>query len=877
MRLRPTRWSRSLAFTLVVISGAMTADAPAGAQTIFMTAPPSMTRVQIRGSAPRTPELAAPARQVDPPLAPAPEPRLAGAQNLQETGGGALLRRLTNTIQGYRLAGETGASEWPIYVTQAQARRKLQFQLGYLASVAVMPEASTLRLMINDAVVGETPIGAVGAVKTVTFEVPAGLIRPGFNAVRISADQRHRVDCSLESTFELWTQIDPTQTGLILREADAKIDNLADLGALLPDEQGALPIRAVLPQNPQPAAIGRVLRAAQLVSLIGRFEQPIVDVGSLAGGRYGVNLVVGPARQLVGALGGAAVGAVDRPSAFVLAATPERRTTIVVTGADSAQVDEAMKLLRAETKPRGAPAGLRAAAAFPAYRLEGAQRVRLRDLGLVSAEFSGRLFRAAFNVMLPPDFYPADYDRATLRVGGGYSPGLTSRARLVVDVNERTAVTLSLLKSSGAVFKDNPLPLPLGFFRPGLNRVEIEAHVPKAGDDGCDPLSALNASKRFLFLDETELELPQLARVARMPDLAATATGGFPYVGSAARPKLYLPSLDGRAIGAALTMSAHLAIAAGRPLDFEVMQRAPAQGEGPTLAVGPLDAFEPALLRKHKLPVGELRQAWKRRIGATPTKGEPESLSSPKAAIRNRLLLQNNFPMACQAGSGVAASNGAMSRPRFANIDYGAVASLLRSGGEDAEGTQTAYAAPAARDLLGEWDAKMRGEKSWSQSIAATLQRMREWGLAKFTDAGLWIGQSFDPPKEAGPVTPNALLAVAQDVSGEGKEDVWTLVTAPNGDDLADAVDCLVDPRVSRQIGGRLSLLDVAQARVTAAAADDARFVTTQPLSVGNMRLIAAGWLSLHSFTYALAALGFALLLAVATRLFVRNVGRSSD
>ena len=211
-----------------------------------------------------------------------------------------MLRHLTNNIQGYRLAGEIGSSEWPIYVTDAQAARRLQFRVGYLAAVSVMPEASSLTLTINDQIVGDTPIRAVQAVETVVFDIPPGVMRPGFNSVRLSTEQRHRVDCSLEATYELWTQIDPTQTGLVLPRGRAGVTSLADLAALPPDEQGALPIRAVLGARRAPFEIERIMRAAQVISLVGRFEQPVVDIGPPARGQYGVNLVVGPAADLAG-------------------------------------------------------------------------------------------------------------------------------------------------------------------------------------------------------------------------------------------------------------------------------------------------------------------------------------------------------------------------------------------------------------------------------------------------------------------------------------------------------------------------------------------------------------------------------------------------
>ncbi len=603
----------------------------ARAQAIFTTAPQ-----EIFGLAPSGRPIV-----ISPPRDPGVSPQPTAAANEKR----AIIRHLTNNIQGYRLSGEIGASEWPIYVTEQQARRKLQFQLGYLAAVSVMPEASTLTLTINDEVVGQTPIKAIQSVKTVVFDIPEGLMRPGFNSVRLSAEQRHRVDCSLEATFELWTQIDPTQTGFILPDSDVGVDNLADLGALSPDEQGALPIRAVITEKAKTDDVERMLRAVQLISIVGRFEQPVIDTGPLAQGRYGVNLLVGTAAALAKEVKFDFLTAVDRPRAFVLPATSERRTTIVVTGVDASQVDEAMKQFLVAAAPKGSAAGLRAAAAFPGVRMQGGQRVKLSDIGIQSQEFTGRLFRAAFNIIMPPDFYAADYGRAYVHLAGGYAGGLNSKAQIVMNVNDRTAVSLSLLKASGEVFKENPLPLPLGFLRPGLNRIEIEAHVPTDSDASCDPLSSIHASKRFLLLDSTEIELPSIARVGRMPDLAVTATGGFPYADAATRPKLYLPSFDRKSIGAAATMVAHLAVSAARPIDFQITTSPPAKG--PTLAVAPFSSLNSSLLEKLDMPVQALKEAWKSKISARITPSDDAGLSQQEATARNLLVLQKNFPMAC--------------------------------------------------------------------------------------------------------------------------------------------------------------------------------------------------------------------------------------
>lgn len=879
----------------------------AGAQAIFLTAPETVSRIDHQ-PVNATPPAPLP-EPLPPPKAATPAPVMTAAQRMapEALPAGAaspgpmtaqpaapaaasgpagpmrpgtpvkpratMLRHLSNNIQGYRLAGEIGSSEWPIYLTDKQARRRLQFQLGYLSAVSVMPEFSRLTLSINDQPVGATPITAVQSVKTVVFDIPPGLMRPGFNSIRITAEQRHRVDCSLEATQELWTQIDPTQTGLILDVADAAIDAISDLGALPADEQGSLPIRAVTPANPGARDVERMLRVVQLISIIGRFEQPVVDSGPLADGLHGANLLVGTAAELAATVGAQMVGLVNKPRAFVLPATPGRRTTIVVTGADAQQVDEAIKQFLVATQPKGAAAGLRAAAAFPGYRVEGGQRIKLADIGVRSSEFDGRLFRAAFNIIMPSDFYPADYGRATVRVAGGYAPGLTSKAQLVMYVNERTAVSLPLLKSTGEVFKDNPLPLPLGFLRPGLNRIEIEAHVPTPADESCDTLSAKDAPNRFLFLDTTEIEIPPIARVGRMPDLAVTATGGFPFAGAARRSKLYMPRLDPRTIGAAATFVAHLAVVAGRPIDFEITQNPPLRGKSPTLAVAPWDALDLDLLRKLQMPVDELSRVWREKIGAESRSLDADGDSAVDAATRNRLVLQNNFPMACHPPKSIGGFR-AMLRD-IDPITTGATddpEGALGLGGPDPAGGEEDEETGA--DLFQEWDARLRNETRFGW-IAGWLKRAGEWGTAKFTDAG-HLFRHFDRGEPA-EMSPQTMLALGQNILGDSSENVWTVLTAPNAEALADSVACLIDPRVSRQIAGRVSLLDISKARIDVTPVANTHFVITQPLSVGNARLIAAGWLSLNSRYYVGAALFLGFLLATTTRIFVRNVGRKTS
>lgn len=869
----------------VAVQSAAPAPAPA-------SIPPAPTpAVPLSSPAPAaysfTPPSPASQASAPAPVYAQPSPQLAApaAATSMTPATGWTLRHLTNNIQGFRLAGEIASSEWPVYVTGEQARLPIKFQVGYLSAISVMPEASYLTLSVNDVVVGRANIRATHSVKTFTFDIPPNALQAGFNSIRLTAEQRHRVDCSLQATYELWTQIDPSQTGLLLPRSTS-VSRLADLPALSPDAQGALPIRAVVPGRTNLANVERIMRAAQLISLHGRFEQPVVDIGPLADGEYGVNLVVGPAADVASLVDLRAAGPISGPRVLVIPANPRLRTTIVVTGATDAQVSEALAEFDASQKALGAAAGLRAASAFPGLHVEGGQRVKLRDLGVASEEFSGRLFRAAFNVILPPDFYPADYGKAIVDLAGGYAPGLTSEAHIVVSVNGRNAVSLKLPKAAGDVFTKNPIPLPLGAMRPGLNRVEIEALVPMASDSACDPLAAISGAKRFLLLDSTEIELPRIARIARMPDLAVTTTGAFPFAAEGMRPKIVAPSPDRETIGAAATIAAHMAIMAGRPIDFQLTGALPQKGSGSVLVVGAANVLDPSLLRAAGIDPQAVQKAWSGRFDPSSKPPKDEALSRYEAIARNRLVLERNFPAACRMPKPPGGYERAINSA-FRRVDDISTATIQQSQSRDIfVGPNRRYGydrtpvgslqitGQASGALFDEWNAKVRSTSAFTAYVQRTYMGAREWISARVDGVVSWFGATL----VSGPAEPElnarSSLIVAQSMIGDTIDDVWTLVTAPTSADLAESVPCLVDPRVWRQIAGRMSILDASEGSVVVAPARAQRLIVTQPLTIENSRLIAAGWLSLNSQIYVAAALVMAMLLALTTTLFVRNVGR---
>jgi len=770
----------------------------------------------------------------------------------ERRGSDYVIRHLPNAVQGYRLVGENDTLEWPLYLSSQQVTGAQKLRVGYMSAVSVMPEASVLTISINDQQIGTVNIRAAGNVRTIEFDVPKDLLVAGFNALRISVDQRHRVDCSLEATYELWTQIEPTQTGLLIARDMAAVNTIDDVAALLPDSQGALPVRLVLPMHTSPATLERHLRAVQLLALKGRFEQTVTDVGALADGDFGINLVVGT-RSDISTIDGLAPLISDATSGLlILPRQTGRRTTLIVTGSTEDDVNRAFNTLIHVNEAKGHIVGLRAAQAYPGYRVDPPQRVMLKDMGLVSQEFTGRFYRAGFNIMMPADFYPADYARAQIAIDGAYAQDLLPEAQIMVTSNGKNASSLMLPKSSGDILHKSEIQLGLGALRPGLNRIEIQALVPHRDDKSCDLSRFINADKRFLFLNSSEIILPQIAHIARLPDLSVTASGAFPYANSHLQSLLYLPVPDRYSIAAAATLAARMAVSAGQLIDFRLVTKMPPAGSGALLVVGSYAAAKSVIIDDEKEVIKNLDDVWRDR-GHLPDDND-ERLTRYEEIARNRLVLQKNFPAACHLPKPAKGFIPAAQFEARSNINV---------GNHD-----------ASELLYNQWQQNLH-KNSLLYLVEQIASSLKDSAINATRIAQDQIQYFINEHSAHEDVSfEHTSLVVIQALKGNSQDDVVTTVLAPNPRDLNDSVACLVDPRVWRQLDGRMALLDASEGHLNIAPAVDQRLVSTQPFSVTNMRLVAASWLTSHKLFYVSLALLIAILLGCSTHWFVTHVGR---
>ncbi|WP_246696745.1 cellulose biosynthesis cyclic di-GMP-binding regulatory protein BcsB [Methylobacterium planeticum] len=765
-------------------------------------------------------------------------------------------RPLPSVAENLRLIGEESSLQWSVYLTEAQVRERVRFRIGYLAAISVMPESSFITTSVNDTVIGRAQINAPGAVKIIEFDIPEGVLKPGYNAIHLSGVQRHRVDCSLQATFELWTQIDPSWTGLILPPGTGSVASLRDLAAIPPNEQGIVPIRIVLGGRPNPASFERIIRAAQQLALVGRFSQAVVEFGPFIPGPAGLNLVVGTAEEL------RAVPGLDASGGTALSfqpATESRAATLVVTGQSSDDLDAGLASLKRRDGSDGlvgSPQGLRVLALARGVPVRGGETIGLDTLGVQNREFSGRLFRSGFDLTLPADFVPADYAKIGLAIAGGYAPGLEVGAQIVVDINGRNAASIPLPKAAGDRLRGEPIALGLDLWRPGRNHVDITALLPSEADRTCDTANPSDDHKRFLFLNSSTVKVPQLARALRVPDLAATATGALPYTLADKRPRLVVPTPDRDTMAAAATIAVRLAIAADRVIDFALSAERPVDRDAPAIIVAPARALDPALLRNIGIDPDRLRKIWQGRAEAPPASpgSEGERATGLAAATDGMSLdrLRNNVPPACTlpaASARVAALSS--ERPR----------SGYRTRND-------------AVEIATAWDAALRPTPSLTDQISNAAGEIGTAAQSAFEGAVGWAkGQIKDPPIE---VHSRASLVVGQGVDGESLNSVVTVFTAPNAALLQASVACLSTPALWGKLQGRVAVLDANDGTISTYDANRTRLLETEPRGFGNLRLVFAGWLSMNPSIYVLVLFAAAIALGLSTNAVLRDVGRAN-
>lgn len=732
------------------------------------------------------------------------------------------------------LEGESDARNWAFYLTQDEAAADPNLDIAFQNALVVMPEVSRLAVRLNGERVIEMPIASSDRLKQTSVAVRKGLLRPGRNTIGFEALQRHRTDCTVASTYELWTRIDGAGTRLTFKGPGAqqfRLRSLDDLPAVGADEGGQTTIVIVAPGAASAIAANSIFAVAQALALRGRYGQVAVKVSERLPDRArpGTLTVALGTNEEVRALLGALPAEAGGRSFLGFVPSPKKSADmLLVTGENWSDIDTIVgKLL---TAPVSRPANINRKimdtaswhvpdAPFIADR----QVVRFSELGISTQESSGRRMRVRAVVAMPGDFYANAYGEATLYLDGAYSDEvLPGDSHIEIFVNGNVAATLQLNAVTGGLFQQFPITVPLRHFRPGVNEIWFEAVTVAKSDLSCGPGATLPGKSRFALFDTTVLAVPNFAKIGVSPNLAAAAGTGFPY-SVASQVALIMGRQDATNLSAATTLLARIAQRASRPLTVDVLSGPAAVGDRPVLIVGAAGQMPAGLLPRVGI-ADNVRATWPLRSDAVVVTPDAEGAAVFDAVI-NRLQGRQATPEA--------------------------------SGG----------AAPTTEAVRDRWRGSLGGP------LARYFIAVDQWLQRTFDLSFAQLRAPSRAPTLYEPAEGTDLIA-AQVADPETRQ-VWTAFIARREEALESTVDRVVSPGNWAGMAGKITAFRGAQ-EAHIISADSTSFVMTRPFSLTNMRLVFANWMSSNIGVYALALLTACIGLGIGTSLMLRRLGRRS-
>ncbi|MBB3136402.1 hypothetical protein FHS26_004156 [Rhizobium pisi] len=567
---------------------------PAATAPAPVTPPVSVTPAPAAPAAPAPAAIPTPPPIAAQPQTAVPAPQPAAAANVAARPSSGDVRRYVLPFSKLSLSGEYDRRSWSVYLTPEQAAAKASFTFAYQNSIVVAPEASALTVYLNNRPIGQQRVGSPDGPSAITFEVPSGLLQPGANLVTFEADQRHRTDCSIQSTYELWSNIDPAGTYLRFAGIDAAQQSSADaIRAIGVDGAGKTEFDIVVPALEQPGTTKPLLRLAQGLSVLSSMPNQIFAFGTdslPAAGPGKLSVLVGTAAELRPLFPGLPPGAESAALAAFVTDPRSGSPVLLISGPSWQAVSSAIDTL---VSPTDRSSDIRRDAltterwsAPNAPLVFSDTNITLSQLGVKTTEFSGRRFRTGFNVAVPADFYANAYGEAKVLLDAAYTDNVLPGSHIDIYVNDNIASTVPITTTTGGILRHLPIRVTMRHFKPGLNSVAIEAILMTKDDAACAPGATGGANPRFALFDTSELHIPDFARVGQRPNLAAMAGTAYPYGRDTEPTPLFIDRVDADTLSAAATLLGQMAIMAGHPIPIETVASPNTIGDRDAIFIG---------------------------------------------------------------------------------------------------------------------------------------------------------------------------------------------------------------------------------------------------------------------------------------------------
>lgn len=474
------------------------------------------------------------------------------------------------------MSGEHVAARFAVIAPPLGSTTSATLSLAHISGADLLPERSVLSVSVNGKPIGTLTPDAFSAPDEARLPLPSGLLRTGRNLVTITGQLTHRVLCGDTAGFDLWTQLDPSRSGILVPSGDRRpVTELAGF------------VAAAAAAGARGESIPVSLRTPLTTNAIDTLVSIATQLGKVI-----------PESSPSFAVGFGEVNAIGRPR-IVLAGG--NASVSMRQASDGAPV----LLLQGEAGDLIAHqlAGVTPLAGNRSGEVKRGQQVTLTNLGLGDIRVTEHRRQMDAIVRLPTDFLVTNDSAAHLKLVFAYDAGLPPGGHMTLSLNGTALAQRPFDQSGGEVVENEDYALPLRLFHAGENTIRFDFSVPAQAPQQACPEQDENHPFATLFGDTT-LTFGDAPHMVALPDLSLMTESGYPFDGSSP-VTLLLSDLDPGTVGAALTIVARLSAIANNPVRFEPTLSL-GQFSGSLLAIGPVATLPSELFADAPVSLAEI-------------------------------------------------------------------------------------------------------------------------------------------------------------------------------------------------------------------------------------------------------------------------------
>ena len=442
-------------------------------------------------------------------------------------------------------------------------------QLAYVNSTALLPSRSRLVIMFNDYPLAQVTLEPGAPEGLVTVAIPARLFKVGYNDLQIQVVQAFKDEgCIPLNPPEVWTTlkfIDSTlQFSFTQKEVPLSLASVADF-LFDPKMSGDNHVHIVTETMDNTDVY---LAAVTAAAVAQRFDYRPVQFSTgqeLLPGKD--NIVIGRRSFLQEVTGADDVqgdlGIFPMPGKN---GTPDRFHGLIYLGGDGKeeilQSVTAFSVLSLPLPNRQfcqiTEVQLPLISPYSGKnRLAPEKRYTFQELGLTTATFRGiQSSPQSIQFTLPTSFLLEGNRDILLRLNFSYAAAMREDSVLSLEVNGKFVASIPLNSPSGGQYQGYTIRLPLSYFTPGRNVLQLSAIMTPLQTTACETPQTDHLA--LTLFESSTVQVPKLLRWVKLPQLSYLFNDGFPLTAAPdfSQTALVLPQRDRKILTAALHLIA---------------------------------------------------------------------------------------------------------------------------------------------------------------------------------------------------------------------------------------------------------------------------------------------------------------------------------